>query len=37
MCLLDPDYIKDEQQNIANYIASYGDVAVSDFKRVTLG
>ena len=37
MCLLDQVYIKDEQQNVASYIVSYGDVAVSDFKRVTLG
>ena len=37
MCLLDQDYIKDEQQNVASYIASYGDVEVSDFKRVSLG
>ena len=37
MCLLDQDYIKDEQQNVASYIASYGDVSVSDFKRVSLG
>lgn len=37
MCLLDQDYIKDDQQNVASYIASYGDVAVSGFKRVALG
>ena len=37
MCLLDQVYIKDEQQNVASYIASYGDVSVSDFKRVALG
>ena len=37
MCLLDQDYIKDEQINVASYIASYGDVAVSSFKRVALG
>ena len=37
MCLLDQDYIKDEQQNVASYIASYGDVAVTGFKRVALG
>ena len=36
MCLLDQDYIKDEQQNVASYIASYGEVAVSDFKIVAL-
>tara|TARA_B100001057_G_scaffold486352_1_gene567413 strand:- start:2 stop:964 length:963 start_codon:yes stop_codon:yes gene_type:complete len=37
MCLLDQDYIKDEQINVASYIATYGDVAVSGFKRVALG
>ena len=25
MCLLDQDYIKDEQQNVASYIASYSN------------
>jgi elongation factor Ts len=37
MCLLDQDFIKDEKQSVADYIATYGDVAVSDFKRVALG
>jgi len=37
MCLLDQDFIKDEKQNVADYIATYGDVAVADFKRVALG
>ena len=37
MCLLDQDFIKDEKKNVADYIATYGDVAVSTFKRVSLG
>ena len=37
MCLLDQDFIKDEKQNVAAYIATYGDVTVADFKRVALG
>lgn len=37
MCLLDQDFIKDEKQSVADYVATYGDVAVSDFKRVALG
>ena len=36
-CLLDQDFIKDENINVAEYIKTYGDVSVSDFKRVTLG
>ena len=36
-CLLDQNFIKDENQNVAEYIKSYGDVGVSDFKRVALG
>ena len=36
-CLLDQTFIKDEKKNVAQYVASYGDVAVSTFKRVTLG
>lgn len=37
MCLLDQDFIKDEKMNVAGYVATYGDVAVADFKRVALG
>ena len=37
MCLLDQDFIKDEKKNVAAYIATYGDVAIADFKRVALG
>jgi len=36
-CLLDQKFIKDEKQTVAQYVASYGDVTVTDFKRVALG
>jgi len=36
-CLLDQVFIKDEKKNVAEYVKTYGDVAVSGFKRVTLG
>ena len=36
-CLLDQDFIKDESMNVNSYIKSFGDVAVSSFKRVSLG
>ena len=36
-CLLDQVFIKDEKKNVVEYVKSYGDVAVSGFKRVTLG
>jgi len=36
-CLLDQNFIKDEDKNVAAYIATYGDVEVSSFKRVALG
>ena len=34
--LLDQVFIKDEKKNVADYVASYGDVTVTDFKRVAL-
>jgi len=37
MCLLDQDFIKDEKQNVAEYIVTYGDISVSGFKKVSLG
>ncbi len=37
MCLLDQEFIKDENKNVAEYIATYGDVAISSFKKVSLG
>jgi len=36
-CLLDQDFIKDEKMNVAKYVSSFGDVAVTGFKRVSLG
>ena len=36
-CLLDQNFIKDESKKVDSYIKSYGDVAVSSFKRVSLG
>ncbi|RIA10875.1 translation elongation factor Ts (EF-Ts) [Flavobacteriaceae bacterium MAR_2010_72] len=36
-CLLDQTFIKNEKQNVAQYVASYGDVSVTGFKRVTVG
>ncbi|SHI88452.1 translation elongation factor Ts (EF-Ts) [Mesonia phycicola] len=37
MCLLDQSFIKDEKKNVADYVSSYGDVTITEFKRVTLG
>ena len=36
-CLLDQKFIKDEKKTVAQYVDSYGDVAVQNFVRVTLG
>ncbi len=36
-CLLDQNFIKNEKQRVADYVKTYGDVAVSSFKRVALG
>ena len=36
-CLLDQNFIKDEKKSVAAYVNSYGEVAVSSFKRVALG
>ena len=36
-CLLDQNFIKDEKKSVADYVKSYGDVAISTFKRVALG
>ena len=36
-CLLDQNFIKDEKLNVAKYVASYGDVAVTGFKRANVG
>tara|TARA_B110000444_G_scaffold212840_1_gene209378 strand:- start:1348 stop:2310 length:963 start_codon:yes stop_codon:yes gene_type:complete len=37
MCLLDQDFIKDENKNVAKYISTFGNLSVSSFKRVALG
>ena len=36
-CLLDQRFIKDDKKTVAEYVESYGDVAISGFKRVTVG
>lgn len=36
-CLLDQNFIKDDKISVAKYVASYSDVAIAGFKRVTLG
>lgn len=35
--LLDQKFIKDEKKNVADYVASYGEVEITGFKRVTVG
>ena len=35
-CLLDQNFIMDEKQSVADYVASKGEVNVTGFKRVTL-
>ncbi|MCL4146007.1 UNVERIFIED_CONTAM: hypothetical protein GTU68_022950 [Idotea baltica] len=36
-CLLDQNFIKDEKLNVAKYVASYGEVEITGFKRVSVG
>ena len=36
-CLLDQKFIKDEKKTVAQHVSSFGDVAVKNFVRVTLG
>ncbi len=36
-CLLDQNFIKDDKMSVAKYVETYGDVAVTGFKRVSLG
>ncbi|MBT8244113.1 MAG: elongation factor Ts [Winogradskyella sp.] len=36
-CLLDQAFIKDEKKNVAQYVATYGEVEVTGFKRATVG
>ena len=35
-CLLDQEFIKDAKKSVADYVNSYGDVAVTAFERVSL-
>ncbi len=37
LCLLDQEFIKDAKKSVADYVKTYGDVEVVDFKRVSLG
>ena len=36
-CLLDQAFIKDEKKTVAQYVATYGEVEVTGFKRATVG
>jgi elongation factor Ts len=36
-CLLDQNFIKDEKSSVAKYVASYGEVEITSFKRVSVG
>ncbi|OBX23736.1 MULTISPECIES: translation elongation factor Ts [Bizionia] len=36
-CLLDQRFIKDDKQTVAQYVESFGNVAITDFKRVSVG
>jgi elongation factor Ts len=36
-CLLDQNFIKDDKINVAKYVASYGAVEITGFKRATVG
>ena len=36
-CLLDQKFIKNDKQTVADYVKTYGDVAVTGFVRVMLG
>ncbi|MGY0393537.1 translation elongation factor Ts [Bizionia sp. KMM 8389] len=36
-CLLDQKFIKDEKKTVAQYVESFGDVTITDFKRVSVG
>ena len=35
-CLLDQEFIKDAKKSVADYVNTYGDVAVTAFERVSL-
>ncbi|TCK65075.1 translation elongation factor Ts (EF-Ts) [Winogradskyella wandonensis] len=36
-CLLDQNFIKDEKKTVAQYVATYGEVEVTGFKRASVG
>ena len=36
-CLLDQKFIKDEKQTVAKYVATFGDVSITGFKRASVG
>ncbi len=36
-CLLDQEFIKDAKKSVSDYVNSFGDVEVINFKRVALG
>ncbi|EGV43732.1 elongation factor Ts [Bizionia argentinensis JUB59] len=36
-CLLDQNFIKDEKKTVAKYVETYGDVTITNFKRVSVG
>lgn len=36
-CLLDQKFIKDDKKTVAEYVTTYGNVAITGFKRVTVG
>ncbi|MDG1015154.1 MAG: elongation factor Ts, partial [Flavobacteriaceae bacterium] len=36
-CLLDQNFIKDDKVKVAKYVASYGEIEITEFKRVSLG
>ncbi|MCB4806849.1 translation elongation factor Ts [Tamlana sp. 62-3] len=36
-CLLDQKFIKDEKKTVAEYVSSYGEVAIAGFKRASVG
>ncbi|TYA74513.1 translation elongation factor Ts [Seonamhaeicola marinus] len=36
-CLLNQNFIKDEKSSVEKYVASYGEIEITGFKRVTLG
>ena len=35
-CLLDQEFIKDAKKSVGDYVKTYGDVSVTEFKRVSL-